>query len=188
MSCKQGPSKRCRNDLKAPALVDTYGAARLYVLDTSANQIFRYAPTVEGYGGAPEPYFASGTKVDLSGARDMTIDGEIWLLYPDHIGRYQKGQPVNFELKDLDQPFSSPSALFTGPDDGARPIHHLYIADTGNGRIVKLTKDGKLVRQFRPQEGKVFNELRDLVVDEVGGRVYFLSGKGLYLSDIPQGE
>jgi DNA-binding beta-propeller fold protein YncE len=67
-------------------------------------------------------------------------------------------------------------------------VHHVYVADTGNGRIVKLDKEGNFVRQYRPPEGAQFNELHTLYVDELRGRLVLLAGGSLYLADIPQSE
>jgi len=174
--------------LKAPLVLGSYAGARLYVLDPGAGQVLRYTPSANGYVDPPESYFPEGTRLDLTTVRDMAIDGDVWLLYTDRLERYQKGLPVAFEMQGLDQPFSSPAGIFTAPDDGASPVHHVYVADTGNGRIVKLTKDGRFVRQFRPPEGPQFTEIHDLYVDEARGRLYFVARNSLYLADIPQGE
>jgi hypothetical protein len=174
--------------LKSPLVMGSYSGARLYILDPGSAQVFRYTPTAGGYTDAPDGYFAAGTSVDLLAARDMAIDGDIWLLYTDKVERYQKGLPVAFQIKDLDRPFSSPAGIFTAPDESANAVRNLYISDTGNGRIIKIAKDGRFVRQFRPPEGRQFTEIHDLYVDEAHGRLYFVAGSSLYLADVPQGE
>jgi len=174
--------------LRTPLVLGSYLGARLYVLDPGAAQVLRYTPSANGYVDPPESYFPEGAQLDLTTARDMAIDGDLWLLYADHLERYQQGLPVAFEMQGLDQPFSSPAGIFTAPDDGASPVHNVYVADTGNGRIVKLTKDGRFVRQYRPPEGPTFTEIHDLYVDEAHGRLYFVAGGSLYLADVPQEE
>jgi len=177
-----------REGLQAPSLIDSFSGARLYILDAGNNQIFRYVATADGYTLDPELYFPDDVQVNLSGVRDMSIDGDVWLLFPDHIDRYQAGQPITFEIQDLDQPFSSPAGLFAASQESSTAMSGLYVADTGNGRIVKLSREGELVRQYRPRDGRHFYELRDLYVDAGNGKIYFLSGSSLYMADVPQGE
>lgn len=178
-----------RGELRAPLLMDHFTEARLYILDVDADQIYRYTPTDEGYTAPPEPYFAAEAGVDLAGVRDISIDGDVWLLFGDRVERYQAGQKVEFVLQGLDKPLSSPVGLFatfvgeTGPN-GA----HLFIADAGNGRILELTKEGRFVRQLRPREGEHFRELHDIYVDQTTGRLIFLAGSSLYLADVPAAE
>ena len=177
-----------RERLQAPSLIDSFSGARLYILDAGNNQIFRYVAAADGYTLDPELYFPDDVQVNLSGVRDMSIDGDVWLLFPDHIDRYQAGQPITFETQDLDQPFSSPAGLFAASQESSTAMSGLYVADTGNGRIVKLSGEGELVRQYRPRVGRHFYELHDLYVDAGNGKIYFLSGNSLYMADVPQGE
>ena len=174
--------------LNSPLLIDSFSGARLYVLDAGAHQIYRYTATGDGYTLPPEAYFPDDVQVNLSGVRDMSIDGDIWLLFPDHVDRYQAGRPVAYAMQGLDQPFSSPYGLFVSPEGSSADMAGVYIADTGNSRIVKLTKEGVLLRQYRPREGSQFSELRDLYVDVENSKIYFLSGSALYMADIPLGE
>ena len=163
-----------------PQLLGGY-RGNLYILDAGSNQILRYVPTADGYGGQPEGYFAPSSGVDLAGAVDMAIDGHVYVLYADgRVARFLGGQPAPFELSGLHEPLRSPTAIFTDED-----AEFVYVADAGNRRIVQLDKEGRFVRQFRPAEGSAFDRLRGLYVDERGGRLFFVSGHALYLADIP---
>lgn len=171
--------------LKRPLLIDGYSGSRLYILDAGNNQIYRYAPTAEGYTLPPETYFPDDVQVNLNGVRDMSIDGDVWLLFLDHIDRYQAGRPVTYLIQGLDQPFSSPAGLYASPESSSVPAAGLYVADTGNDRVVKLTKNGQFIRQYRPRHGNQFTELRDLQVDTASSKIYFIAGSALYMADIP---
>jgi len=175
-------------DMDSPLLIDSFSGARLYVLDAGAHQIYRYTPTEDGYTLPPDPYFGDDVQVNLSGVRDMSIDGDIWLLFLDHIDRYQAGRPVAYVMQGLDQSFSDPAGLFATLAEASSELAGVYIADTGNARIVKLTKDGLFLRQYRPREGNQFSELRDLYIDVDNSKAYILSGSALYMADIPLGE
>lgn len=155
-----------------------------YVLDSGANQIYRYLPTDDGYSIPPDNYFPNGTEINLAGAVDMAIDTNIYVLYQDgRIAKFLSGEPVvEFKLTGLDVPFKNPTAIFTLPDT----VDYLYVADAGNQRIVQLTKEGSFVAQYKPKndEGITFDDLRGLYVNEEKGKIYLLNGITLYAPNL----
>ncbi|MCX6028976.1 MAG: hypothetical protein NT169_06705 [Chloroflexi bacterium] len=166
-----------------PQLIMSYGG-NLYVVDTKANQIWRYRPSDKGYENAPEKYFTAGVQVDLAGVQAMAIDGNIWLLFADgRLLKFYTGDQKPFEFKGLPDPLRAPTAV-VAPVGGEQ----IYIADAGNGRIVEFNKDGKFLRQFRPTQGDLLRDMRGLFLDEAGGRFYILTGDKLYKADLPKPE
>ncbi len=167
-----------------PIAVGSY-FGNFYVLDAGANQIYRYLPTANGYENPPDPYFAEGVLVNLNDAVDMAIDGSIYVLHRD--GRIQKftgGQPDEFQITGLDEPFNNPTAIYTSLDE---EVQYLYIADSGNKRIVQLGKDGQFIRQLKPraEDGIIFDNLQNLYVDEIGEKMYVLNNNSLYAPNLP---
>jgi len=172
-----------------PQLVGSH-SGRFYLLDSSANEIWRYGPTPEGYAGPPEEWLQG--EVDLAGVVDMAISDSIYLLYADGtIRKLTLGQPDAFDVADWDTPLRGPTALFTRPPEETQ---WLYIADPGNGRIVQCDEAGHLKQKFRIAEtsagsdGDPLAAARNLFVDEIGGRAYVLSGQKLYLLILPLSE
>jgi hypothetical protein len=164
-----------------PQLIKSYGG-NLYVVDTKAGQIWRYRPSDKGYENQPEPYFLATTKVDLSGVQSVEIDGSVWLLFAD--GRLLKffgGEQRPFELKGLPDPLSAPTAVVSQLDGDL-----LYIADSGNGRILEFTKEGQFQRQFRPAQGNDLQGIRDLFLDEAGDKFYILTANRFFKADVPR--
>lgn len=167
-----------------PAAVDSY-FGNFYILDPPANKLWRYIPTSDGYSAAPESYFPADKPVDLTGAIDLAIDGAVYVLYKDgRVSKFEGGQPAGFNITGLDKPLNNPVAIFTAPNES---VQHIYIADTGNRRVVQLNKDGSFVRQFKPREGEgvSFANLQDIFVDEIGGKLYILDSNNLYVGNIP---
>ena len=167
-----------------PVAVESF-FGNFYVLDPQANLLLRYLPTTDGYSAPPENYFPAGQPIDLSQAIDFAIDGAIYILFKDgQIGKYESGQPVEFNVTGLDKPFSNPVSIFTAPDE---EVQHIYIADAGNRRVVQLNKDGSFVRQFKPREGEAvsFANLQAIFVDEIGSWLYVLDSNNLYTANIP---
>lgn len=166
--------------LGAPAAVASY-FGNFYILDPQINALLRYLPTVDGYSNPPQSYFLVDNPVDLTNAVDMAIDGAVYILHRDgRIDKFLSGQQVDLNVTGLDKPFNNPVAIYTAPDES---IHHLYVADAGNQRIVQLNKDGSFVRQFKPRPGEAvtFANLQDVFVDEIGGRIFILDSNNFYI-------
>lgn len=170
-----------REKLGLPQLIKSYGG-NLYVVDTKAGQIWRFRPSEKGYENQPEAYFAATTRVDLSGVQSVEIDGNVWVLFAD--GRLLKffgGEQRAFELKGLPDPLSAPTAVISQVDGDL-----LYIADSGNGRVLEFTKEGQFQRQFRPAQGNQLQGVRDLFLDESGDRLYILTADQIFKADLPR--
>lgn len=163
-----------------PKLTGSY-FGNFYLLDSQLNQILKYIPTPDGYNQPPIKWLKPEIEVDLAGAVDMAIDGYIYVLLADGtILKFAAGQQLPFDQTEIDQPLRSPTAIFA-----AIETEHLYIADTGNERIVQFTKDGHFMRQFLSKQEDVLAQLRSFFVDEADGRLYFTSGNKLYIASIP---
>jgi hypothetical protein len=155
-----------------------------YILDPQAGQILRYMSGAEGYTNPAQYYLSDQVSVDLSGAVDMAIDGFIYVLYADGtVRKFEAGVPVEFQITEIDKPFSRPAAIYAAPDDVAQ---YLYVADAGNRRVVQLNKDGRFVRQFKPRDEDTvnFGTLRSIFVDELAGKLYLLNDHALYIANI----
>ena len=172
-----------------PRLIGSH-SGRFYLLDSSANQIWRYSPTPDGYSSAPDAWLK--TQVDLAGVVDMAIGDSIYLLYADGaLLKFSEGNPDPFDISDWDTPPRSPSAVFARPSDETRWI---YVADRGNSRIVQASQEGQFRQQFRladaqaAQSGDPLAGTTALFVDEISGSAYVLSGQKLYLLILPMSD
>ena len=169
-----------------PELIGSH-SGRFYVLDSTANKIWRYNPTPDGYSGSPDEWLQE--EIDLAGVVDMAIGDSIFLLYANgQIRRLTLGEVDSFETSDWDTAPRNPSALFTRPPEETQ---WLYLGDRGNSRIVQVNKDGGFRQQFRvadsqiDQDGDPLAELSSLFVDEIGGYAFVLGGNGLYALKLP---
>ncbi len=172
-----------------PELIGSH-SGRFYVLDSSANRIWRYNPTPDGYSAAPDEWLQE--EIDLAGVLDMAIGDSIYLLYADgQIRRLSMGRLDTFVNSDWDVPPRNPTALFTRPPD---ETEWLYVGDQGNNRIVQSGKEGSFKQQFRLADtqiaeiGDPLAKLSGLFVDEIGGNAFVLSGNRLYLLILPMSD
>ncbi|MGD9048029.1 MAG: hypothetical protein PVF77_08260, partial [Anaerolineae bacterium] len=169
-----------------PRMVGSH-SGRFYLLDSSANKIWRYSPTPDGYTESPEEWLK--TAADLAGVVDMAIGDSIFLLYADGgIRKFMTGEPDAFDISGWDRPPSNPAAIFTRPPDDTR---WLYVADRGNDRIVQSSKEGQMKQQYRladeqaTESGDALAGATSLFVDEIVGHAFLLSGQKLYLLILP---
>ena len=182
MPLKVGASESWR----FPQLVGSH-SGRFYLLDPTANHIWRYLPSAKGYGSPPDEWLEAA--VDLVGVRDMAVGDDILLLYADGtIQKLSRGKPATFDISDWDTPPQGATAIFTRPPNDTQWV---YVADPGNNRIVQASKDGSFRRQFRLAESQgeggsdALASVTSLFVDEIGGRAFFLSGNSLHMIILP---
>lgn len=158
-------------------------AGGLYLLDTKQQGVFYYPPTKSGYESQPYTIVDSKSRIDLSKALDIALDGNMYLLGGEgDIARYSReGRPLEFDGTLPDGPMKGASGLFASAN-----TRSLYVIDKGAERIVQFSPEGKLQRQFRADGVNVsFQDLRDIFVDEAGRKVYVLAHKSLFVFDLP---
>lgn len=163
-----------------PVAVSGY-RGNFYILDPGLQQVLRYRTGGAGYASPPEHYFAED-KPDMAGVIDMAIDGFIYLLFQDgRLEKYLSGEPVPLTLGRMDKPLQQASAIYAAPDEDAQ---FLYLADPSAGRLLRYDKEGHLIQQFIIEGSDALEQVRDIFVDEVGSRIYFLSGNRLFMLNI----
>lgn len=155
---------------------DIYGfASNVYLLDATS-KIWKYVPTQDGYSDK-RVYLSKEVKADFEGALRMQIESSIYVLKSGgEILRFTKGDKDNFSYAGLPSGVKDPKSIFTSSD-----TDNLYVLDSGNSRLLILTKIGGYKGQIT---GSKFAQATDLVVDEVGKKVYLLDGSKIYSVDL----
>ncbi len=153
---------------------------RLYLLDPGANQVWRYWAREGGYPDRAEPYFSTGAPFSLASARDMAIDGNVYVLLGDgSIAKFFAGEIVPFDVTGVPAPAPHFVALAVSPAESDGP---LYLADGAAERLVVLDPTGAFLAQLRAEPGTLVG-VQVLALDEMGDRLFFLADGGLY--DVP---
>lgn len=166
-----------KNDKEVDNVSDLTGfGSNVYLLSSGKNQIWKYTPTSSGYSDKIA-YLTSGTKADFNRALRMQIESSVYVLKKGgEISRFTKGAADNFSLSGLDKGVKDPKSIFISSD-----TDNLYILDSGNSRLVVVTKIGAYKAQY---QGDRFGTASDLVVDEKGKKVYLLDGNKIYTMDL----
>lgn len=155
-------------------------ASNIYLLDSGnppvGGQIWKYLPSSSGYSDKRE-YLTKGLKVDFSSTIRMQIESSVYVLKSGgEILRFTKGDKDNFSYEGLDKGVKDPKSIFVSSD-----TDNLYLLDSGNSRVLILTKTGSYKGQI---SGDKFATATDLVVDEKGKKVYLLEGSKIYSVDL----
>ena len=159
----------------------------LYVLDPSANMIFKYQWTAGGYELGPTSYLDPREAVLLSGAIDIAIDGDVFVLFADStVRRFSGGSEVSFSLSGLEGDSLRPTQIFTDVDSES-----LYLADPENERIVEFDKkegsEGTFIRQFTyAGSDDFFGDILGLWVSEIDSRLIVLGKDKLRQFVLPE--
>ncbi|MBI2196131.1 hypothetical protein HYU45_00820 [Candidatus Daviesbacteria bacterium] len=154
---------------------DLYGfGSNVYLLNSG--QIWKYVATSDGYSDKRE-YLSKGATADFSNALRMQIESSVYVLKSGgEILRFTKGDKDNFSYAGLPSGVKDPKSLFTSSD-----VDNLYLLDSGNSRLLILTKTGSYKGQIT---GNKFATATDLVVDEKGKKVYLLEGSKIFQADL----
>ncbi len=151
-------------------------AGNVYVLDSLKNQIWKYLVTANGFGDKKN-YLNDGVKADFAGALRMQIESSVYVLKQGgEILRFTRGASDNFSIGGLDKGIKDPKSIFVSSD-----TDNFYVLDSGNSRLVVLTKTGAYKQQYQAPE---FGTANDLVVDEKSKQVYLLLDGKIYSSDL----
>jgi hypothetical protein len=141
----------------------------LYLLDKNG-EVWKY-PTTESGFGEKQKWFKES--VDLSLAKDLAVDGSLWVLTQNgQIFKFLQGSKDAFTISGLSKPLFEPEALFTDFE-----AENLYILDKGNARIVVLSKTGESQANYSWAQA---SQGEGLVFQESEKRLFLLSGSKIY--------
>ncbi|NTV30633.1 hypothetical protein HGA91_01455 [candidate division WWE3 bacterium] len=131
-----------------PIEVDTY-SENIYVLDPAASALWKYI-NVGGRYAAASNYFRQSP--NIQGAIDVSIDGSVYVLYPDKLERYTLGVRDDFKLSGIYPDLSSTSRIAVEPDSKS-----LFISS--NNRILVFGEDGRYQRLLVSDSLDVISDL-----------------------------
>lgn len=156
-----------------------YGG-RIYLLEPTSNQIYKYSKTIDGFG-KEEAWIQDGT--NIADALSLTIDSSVYVLKKDgQIFKLYKNKKEEFVLDNI-QPILSVQDLnaanaqekvkiFTDSDRT-----YLYLLDGPSKRLIILSKQGKLIKQFT---SPLFENLQGFIVSGNEAKAWVLAGTKIF--------
>jgi sugar lactone lactonase YvrE len=139
------------------------------------------------YTTPPAYYLNPNLSVDLTGAVDMAIDGNLYVLFADgKVLKFFDGDLRPFSMAGLPSRMKNPTSIFVSGKQEPDAPGAVYVADAGNERILQFDKSGNFVRQFRDTTtGNHLQNMRGIYVDDERGRLFVLSGRTLWQTNLP---
>lgn len=169
-------------DWKSGVDIATY-SNKIYILDPSNNQIWKYQRGNSGYGGA-SAYLGEGE--DLSSAVSLAIDGKVWVLESDGtLIQYLSGEAVEYTVKKAPlTPVEGATRVLTDLD-----MTQLFVLDSKGGRVLVYDKSTK-TDDLTYASQYVFDDLKetitDIYVDKDRNVLMLTTTKGLYEVDVKE--
>ncbi len=152
----------------------------LYILSPENNQIYKYERFSNRYS-APSEYNVNG---DLSGALDIAIDGNVYVLKKGGaLMKLLRGEVSPFTIRNLPEGALADAIKVFKVFDG-----NLYFLDAKHARVIVATDgggsgEGSYMKQY-VLEGDQIGELRDIYVDNEQTKLYVMDGKRVHVVDL----
>ncbi len=114
----------------------------IYVLSAASQQITKMRAQGDGYEAGTA--WISARSSDLTLARAIAIDGNLFVLTPTDVVEYKSGREVPWDHDPVEPALKDPVDIWTGIESA-----YLYILDSGEGRVVVYDKaSGDVVTQY----------------------------------------
>ena len=110
----------------------------------------------------------------MGGASSIAIDGSVWLGEKGNVAKLVQGASSAFSVSGLSPGLGQVGTLYTSPD-----TRKIYLVD--GSRMAVIDKNGQVAGQYKSDK---FGKVSGLVVDEMGGKAYILSGSKVYQFDL----
>lgn len=149
----------------------------LYVLSARGQQITKMRPQGGGYEAGTG--WISERASDLTGALDIAIDGNVYVLTNTGIVRFKSNREVPWDYETLDPALGEAVDIWTDIDSP-----YLYIlAKNEGGRIIVYEKEsGKLVTQYTTPE---LSQAIGFVIREADNQIVFSTGTKIWSFSAP---
>ncbi len=142
----------------------------LYVLSAVDEQILKMRPQGTGFDGGTDWIQIKNT--DLSRARGISIDGDIYILTNNDIVRFTSGREIDFNLDTVQPELKNPTEFWT-----TIGTEYIYILEADEARIVVFNKNGSLEAQYVTEELRSAN---GMIVRESDNSILFSTDSSVY--------
>jgi hypothetical protein len=139
---------------------------RLYLMHEGKNQIYRFTRSGKSFTA---PYAWVGNPMDFTGAVDISIDGNIYVLSSNgELTKLLHGNKQDFKLDQVEPKIEQAAKLFVSTE-----TDHIYVLEPKNQRLIVYNKKGQFLLQYADH---AFNDLKDFAIDDQNKLVYLLNG------------
>jgi len=144
------------------------------VYSISGDELTKYSKEEDSLSGS---LWAQSS--EFEGAVSLAIDGNVYVLRSDGtLLRFLSGEKDNFTVTGLAKGFSNPANVVKDVN-----LDNIYVADTGNNRVVVLDGEGVLVAQYVANDDS-WDDIKSVGVTRDETQLFVLSGSKVYTVDL----
>jgi hypothetical protein len=159
-------------DSDREAIMIEFFEGYLYVFNPEQRNIYRYVIREDGLS-EPIGWLTNKQGLDFAAVTSFVVDGQIWLADKNGvIWKYEKGEPLNFEITGLEEPLGESIQLYANQN-----TEYLYVLEPAMERLLVLSKQGELIKQI---SSSTLASTTNFVVDEQTQRAFVISGSIIY--------
>jgi hypothetical protein len=123
-----------------------------------------------------QSYLLADALTNLQSAKQLAIDGSVWVARPGEVIRFVGGEETAWKIKGLDESLGQNIRIYA--DD---TTVNMYILDSDKKRVVVLNKEGAYLSQYRWNETM---PISSLVVSEVLKKIILFSSDTMYAIEL----
>lgn len=117
-----------------------------------------------------------GENEEFNNAKSMAIAYSIYILTSDgNLASYTSGTKDKFELDEEVGEFKNPIQVVADTD-----FENIYVADAGNRRVVAISDEGKLIKEYKAKKEERWGDIRGISASPDETKLYVLSGSRVY--------
>jgi len=121
-----------------------------------------------------------GSSTDFDGAKAVDTSYSIYVVTKENsIVAYTGGEKGQFEVTGLDKDFANLTSIVADIE-----LEYIYIADTGNNRVVLIDNDGKFIKQFQIEDSTAWGNIKDIAISKDESTLWVLDGSRVYKKDL----
>jgi hypothetical protein len=141
-----------------------------FIYSVSGDKLTKYSKVEDTLSGSIWAQSAA-----LEGAVSIAVDGYIYVLKDDgSLLKFFTGVQEDFEITGLDKPLSNPANVVKDIN-----LDNIYVADTGNSRVVVLDEDGNMVKQYLANNDS-WSDIKGVGITRDEKTLFVLSGSKVY--------
>jgi hypothetical protein len=157
-------------DYKSTALGITAAYAD-YIYTINGDKITRYAKENNTLNGT-----LWGQSSEMTEVKSFGISYSLFMLKNDGtIVKYTSGEKNTFELTGENTELNNPVQLVADVD-----FDYVYVADTGNKRVVSFDKNGKIIKEYKAEDIEKWNDIKSIGISPDEKTLYVLTGTRIY--------
>jgi len=121
-----------------------------------------------------------GEDSSLSGAKHITVSYSIYTVSgQDELVVFTSGEKTDFSIAGLTKPLSKVTDLVANIN-----YDNIYLADSGNNRVVVLDTDGNFVKQIMTEDPSAWSGIKSIAINADETRMYILDGSKVFEVDL----